>query len=499
MKHIHFPSSIEEAAAVSSESGGDSIPVGGATSFVFTKARPQAGFIDLSRAGLDYLTAGPHGLQIGSSITVQELAGGDIAPFLPDALVESAVSVGTRQLRNMITLGGNIARIFPWSDLPVPLLALDAVIVIASPDGERSIRAGGYFKKQPAAILKPGDIIKEVLIDTADEEPSGGTATGTSFMKFNRLKRELAYATAAAVVRLEDGCIRDASVVVGGLGALPAEIADATALLIGKEPGEVNEKTVAQTVVNQVTPIRDHRASREYRAHIGGVLTGRAVSTALERAVAAAAAKKTSTGGTGGSGKIRFVKEPGSSPGADSFSDPGKSGSPLSAGDSGGADDRQSVGFVLNGSFREFRCAPDESLLDMLRAEGYTGSKRGCEDGSCGACTVLLDGRTILSCLLPAGLAEGREITTIEGIGSVDNPHPIQKALVDAGGVQCGYCTPGVVLTVKSLLDARPDPTEQDFREALDGNLCRCTGYVKILDGARNAAADLAGAKGVDE
>ena len=111
----------------------------------------------------------------------------------------------------------------------------------------------------------------------------------------------------------------------------------------------------------------------------------------------------------------------------------------------------ETVTFKLNGVNRSFQCDPAEPLLDLLRREGYTGAKKGCDDGSCGACTVIMDGQTVLSCILPAGIAAGREITTIEGLGTVNNPHPIQKAMVDAGGVQCGYCTPGMVLSIKAL------------------------------------------------
>lgn len=500
MKQIFYPHSIEEAAAISAESDGRAVPLGGATSFAFAKVKPSADLIDLSRAKLDYVTTGSHVVLIGSSTTAGELTGNGISSLLPDALVEAAASIGTSQLRNMITVGGNIARVFPWSDLPVPLLAMDAVIIIASPDGERSMRAAGFFSKQPFMVLKPGELIKEIILPAANENPRLKSKTGSAFFKFNRLKRELAYATASAFLRLKDGFIQDASVVVGGLTSLPGSIEGAVELLIGREPEEVNEKALAQTVASSVKPIRDHRASREYRAHIAGVLAGRAVSRALERAVSSPAADKKSSKKTGDGGAIQFVKKPDPSPGAGSLPDAGKSpSSGIGGPDAGDTGDKQSVKFILNGSLHEFRCDPSAPLLDLLRGEGLSGSKRGCEDGSCGACTVLMDGRTVLSCLLPAGLVEGREITTIESLGTVAEPHPIQKALVDAGGVQCGYCTPGVVLSVKALLDANPQPTERDLRDALDGNLCRCTGYVKILDGARNAAAVLAGSKGVEK
>ena len=135
---------------------------------------------------------------------------------------------------------------------------------------------------------------------------------------------------------------------------------------------------------------------------------------------------------------------------------------------------------------------PGASLLDVLRDEGFVSVKRGCEEGACGACTVLLDGRRRNSCLLLAGQVHKRTLTTVEGLGTTQHPHPIQKAFVETGAVQCGFCTPGMILATKELLDRHPDPSDAQIKAALDGNLCRCTGYVKILDAVRLAATMLA-------
>jgi len=137
---------------------------------------------------------------------------------------------------------------------------------------------------------------------------------------------------------------------------------------------------------------------------------------------------------------------------------------------------------TVNGKPCHWEIEPGALLLDVLREHGYTSVKRGCGEGVCGACTVLVDGKRYNSCLLLAGQMHGRAVTTVEGLGTIDRPHPIQEAFVAAGAVQCGFCTPGMVLATKALLDENPDPTEDEIRRALDGNLCRCTGYVKILD-----------------
>ncbi|MDD5557238.1 MAG: (2Fe-2S)-binding protein [bacterium] len=154
------------------------------------------------------------------------------------------------------------------------------------------------------------------------------------------------------------------------------------------------------------------------------------------------------------------------------------------------------ITFTINGARKTVEARPCEPLLDVLRREGYKGAKFGCGQGFCGACTVLLDGEPVNSCLLLAGLVEGREITTIEGIGGVDRLHPIQEAYLDAGAVQCGYCTPGLVLATKALLDRNADPGDGEIREALDGNYCRCTGYVKIVDAVKLAAERMKGTGG---
>jgi carbon-monoxide dehydrogenase small subunit len=142
--------------------------------------------------------------------------------------------------------------------------------------------------------------------------------------------------------------------------------------------------------------------------------------------------------------------------------------------------DLLSIRVTINGRPKSVDVAPDEKLLQMLRRIGLTGVKHGCSEGVCGACTVILDGRAICSCLLFAWQADGRTIQTIEGVGSFDAPHSIQQALVEEGAVQCGYCTPGMILSAKALLDENPDATWEDMNEHLDGNLCRCTGYEKI-------------------
>ena len=146
------------------------------------------------------------------------------------------------------------------------------------------------------------------------------------------------------------------------------------------------------------------------------------------------------------------------------------------------------VSLIVNGEARVADVWGGESLLAMLRDTlELPGSKNACEQGECGSCSVLLDGELVCSCLVLAAQADGHEVITVEGLANGDELHPVQTAFVEAGAVQCGFCTPGLVVAVADLLDRIPDPSEDEVREALSGNLCRCTGYVKILDAVRLA------------
>ncbi len=150
------------------------------------------------------------------------------------------------------------------------------------------------------------------------------------------------------------------------------------------------------------------------------------------------------------------------------------------------------VTLKVNGETKELLIKEDALLIDVLRDEvGLTGTKKGCGEGECGTCTVLIDGRPVNSCLVLAALAQGKEILTIEGVGTPEKLHPIQQAFVEEGAIQCGFCTPGMVMTTKALLDREKNPDEQQIRKTISGNLCRCTGYVKIVKAVKRAAGEL--------
>lgn len=152
------------------------------------------------------------------------------------------------------------------------------------------------------------------------------------------------------------------------------------------------------------------------------------------------------------------------------------------------------VSTIINGESSEFLCESQQTLLDVLRdVVGLTGSKEGCASGDCGACSVIMDGRLVCSCLVLGVEAEGKTITTIEGIAQGDKLHPVQQKFLEHAALQCGFCTPGLIVATKALLDENPNPTETEARYWLAGNLCRCTGYDKVIRAVMDAAAELRG------
>lgn len=151
------------------------------------------------------------------------------------------------------------------------------------------------------------------------------------------------------------------------------------------------------------------------------------------------------------------------------------------------------INVTINGETKVLTIEPNELLIDVLRREGYKGVKRGCDEGTCGSCTIILNGRAVKSCIFLAAQAHEGSIVTIEGIGTRDNPHPLQQAFVDEGAIQCGFCIPGILLSAKALLDRNPSVTEDSIKRAMDGNLCRCTGYWGQIKAILKAASVVRG------
>jgi carbon-monoxide dehydrogenase small subunit len=151
------------------------------------------------------------------------------------------------------------------------------------------------------------------------------------------------------------------------------------------------------------------------------------------------------------------------------------------------------VTLTINDDTTTIEAANSDSLLDVLRQSGYTGAKRGCDTGACGFCTVIVDGEPVNSCVIPAGRADGSTVETVEGLGSQSDLHPLQEAFVDNAALQCGFCIPGMIMRSKALLEANQEPSEAEIRDGLEENLCRCTGYKKIVEAVDDAARRMGG------
>jgi carbon-monoxide dehydrogenase small subunit len=150
---------------------------------------------------------------------------------------------------------------------------------------------------------------------------------------------------------------------------------------------------------------------------------------------------------------------------------------------------KQIISLLVNGDTYDVAVTPQRTLMDVLRDDlGLMGTKRGCSIGTCGVCTVIMDGRAVLSCLTLALECVGKSITTIEGISSAESLHPIQKSFIENGAIQCGFCTPGIIMTTKALLDENPQPSDDEIKEALAGTFCRCTGHIKIMEAVKKVA-----------
>jgi aerobic-type carbon monoxide dehydrogenase small subunit (CoxS/CutS family) len=270
---------------------------------------------------------------------------------------------------------------------------------------------------------------------------------------------------AAAAVRLEGGVVKEARVALTGAWPEVVRLAEAPARLVGGPLDAERIQAVADAVQQEADPQGDFLGSAEYRRAMAGVLTRQALSNLQDL--------------PGFEGSVASVK-------LENLHQETSAGDERKPGGS--------VKLTINGEERTLTVGRTERLLDALRSAGYTSVKYGCGTGDCGACTVLLEGQPVHSCQVRAADATGREVTTVEGL-SGSGLHPLQQAFIDTGAIQCGYCTPAQLLTAKALLDRNPDPTEAEIREALSGVLCRCTGYVKIVQAVQRAAAITRGAK----
>jgi CO/xanthine dehydrogenase FAD-binding subunit/aerobic-type carbon monoxide dehydrogenase small subunit (CoxS/CutS family) len=420
----------------------------------FRLAQPRA-LIDLNPlAELDYLRPGER-LAIGALTRHRTLAEDAALAAHAPLLAEAAPHVAHPQIRNRGTLCGNLAHADPASEFPAVMLALGARMRARSAAGERWIDAAAFFRDVFTTALAPDEMLVEVEIPRLPER------TASAFLEVARRRGDYAIVGVAAVVTVDaHGRFARARIALCNAGATPVMV-------------ETDDLEGAPEAVRRaIDPPANVHATAAFRRHLAGVLTRRALRTALERATARAAghpaAPRRAAGG---------AAQPAATAPAPRTTAPDPEG-------------RASVAVVVNGTAYTRTVEPRLLLSDFLRHElGLTGTHVGCEHGVCGACTVLLDGRPVRSCLVFAPQVHGCAVTTVEGLapapGALD---PLQEAFRAAHGLQCGYCTPGILMTMKPFLEEHPNPTEAEVREALSGNLCRCTGYQHIVDAVLRAA-----------
>ena len=449
IRSYHRPTRLEEALSLAAQGV---VPVAGGTR-LFATDREVPNVLDLSALGLARIESVDGDLRLGAMVTLQDVidspqAHAATAGLLPAAARAHSVS---RMIRGMATVGGEAVHGASDSEVVAALLALNAIFEIALPTGPLESPAL-RFLKDPAEDLGKGGLLQSLMIP--------GVPEGAALERVAVLPSAPALMAVAVTISFAGEKCARARIAFTGLRVRPSRIPEAEA----RVEGSTGDAAALQRCLDQIAaraPFRDDaHAPASYRLEIALVLARRA----LERAIAQARGA------------------PKAAPPRPRPPLPARIPTELPYFTSG------MVELWINGERRKAPTEARTTLMDLLRREGLHGVKHGCETGECGACTVLLDGRPVCSCLTLALRAEGRHVETVEGLGTPDALHPVQLAFVETGAIQCGYCTPAMELCAKALLDAVPRPTESDARDALAGCLCRCTGYVKPVEAVMRAA-----------
>jgi xanthine dehydrogenase iron-sulfur cluster and FAD-binding subunit A len=368
-------------------------------------------------------------------------------------LVEACWKVGSAQIRNRGTIGGNLITASPANDTIVPLLALDANVSLRSSHGTRTVKLSEFYTGVRKTQMKPDELLVDISFRAMTADQVG------SFYKYGlRNAQAISLVNACVVLSIQDGIIKRATVTLGAVAPVIIHSEKTEKYLIGKRLSSEVIHEAAAFATQDARPIDDLRASAEFRRYLVKVC----VTRALEKLHSKQAEQTVP--------EIPILL-------ATPFL-------------------QDALTEVTNGQISTrinekeyiFNNCRNKTLLQLLRDDaGLTGTKEGCAEGECGACTVFLDGQAIMSCLVPAGRAHGAVITTIEGLASNGMLNPIQQGFVDKGAVQCGYCTPGMVMSATKLIEENPTPDTEQITQALAGNLCRCTGYFQIIEAVEAA------------
>ena len=460
------PATLDAALEVLSTHGDAARPIAGGTDLLVELDRAghtDVGMlVDLGRIpGLAEITEDDDGIHLGPSVTHNQVVASKtcVTRLLP--LAQACLEIGSPQLRNRATVAGNIVTASPANDTISALLALGTSVEISSVHGRRRVPLAYFITGFRTTQLVPGELVTDIIVAPLDDDQRG------IFVKLGlRRAQAISVVHLAAVVRLTDGLVADATLALGSVAPTVVLVPELGSLLRGRPLDLAAIADVAAAASRTATPIDDLRAPAEFRSDLVGTMTSRAFSALAADAQA-----------------DHWPADPPLLWGA-TFDGRFPTGDPLDVGSS------DAVSALVNGVVVDASGATGFTLLDWLRDEvGVSGVKEGCAEGECGACTVDLDGAAVMSCLVPAARAAGASIITVEGLADNGELHPVQDAFIETGAVQCGFCTPGLLMSCAKLLEEQPAPDADQVRRALAGNLCRCTGYRAI-----EAAVDVVGA-----
>jgi carbon-monoxide dehydrogenase medium subunit len=393
-------------------------------------------------------------LSIGALTLIRETGRLSVVQSQYQALAEACAAFGSMQIQMMGTIGGNICNGSPASDGVPALMAFDAKLALVGPKGARIVSLPDFLLGPGKTAIKLGEVLTRVLL------PRPRPDTGSAFIKITRVQADLAKVSVAAVIARAGDRVLDCKLAFGSVAPTVIRATEAEDFLKGQIFSSELALEAGKLAMRQVSPIDDVRSTAWYRREVVKALTHDVLMAAWERANGQGVAPVTKVGSEAVPDRVlrseTLLVEP---------------------------DEQALIRLRVNGEEHQVWVAPNELLLNVLREKlEITGPKYGCGIGECGACTVLLDGQPALSCLTLALAADGRQVLTVEGMRADDGTlHPLQDSFLEHQAFQCGYCTPGMLMMSKALLDEIPAPNEDDVREFLRGNRCRCTGFASIV------------------
>ena len=476
VRRYETPSRVEDALALLARHGARARLVAGGTDLLLELARRRHPgvevLVDVTRIpGLDGIREDSTGwIHLGPLVTHAQVVRSDLLVARALPLAQACLEIGSPQVRTRATVAGNLLTAAPGSDTASALAALGARLRLRSTRSERICRVEDLGAgKDGDARPRPDEMLMDLAL------PALGPGRRGLFVKLRaRQGQATPLANLAVLLGLDEADrIASAALVIGGLGPAPREATAAAARLVGSplDDAAIAEAARLAAAASEGGEHGEDGKDAGYRREMVAVMTRRALRALRDGAERAAWPQPPVTlFGTRHDGRF-----------------------PTGARYAASHDDTTPIVATVNGRPVRAPGAGHGTLLAWLREElGLTGTKSGCAEGVCGACTVWLDGAAVLACLVPAPRAHGAEIVTIEGLARDGTPHPLQEAFVACGAVQCGFCTPGFVMAGASLLAERSAPTRAEVEAAYAGNLCRCTGYHAMLRAVARASSHTA-------